>query len=644
MDNILITYSLIKNIYDEKKDYLDVFVPFVLNSFPENVSECTKNIILKGLEEKFGLIIPEYTFNAIITRATKTGYLSKSERKCLILTEKGERLIKKIHLRFEETQRQINALIVDIKNFITSSYNNILTEDRIRNELISFIKQYQAPLISFFSPNYSIEKKTLPSSSNKQIEYFLFEYFKVSRREKPNEFNILRDLFYGAIISTITKRENIGEINKKFSRLIVFLDTNFIFSIMNLHYSYISKPAKELFELLKKYKFQIKIFDFTINEIVRVLKGYLIESYKYFPNVRVDSIYGNLKHNLKWSETDCKNFIVKIEETLLASDIQIEYTGIDNLTTFGFQDERYSRIIQYKPEQNSLGQKHDILAIEKIREKREKRPQRKIEDCVALFLTSDQKLTQFDFIEMGHRENSTIPEVILDRFLTTLLWLKNPEWSKELPLEMILATQSELLISRDIWDKFYETLMKLKNEKRISEEDISVLIYHQELGKELTLINKPDEIKEELILSEIENAKKKIDEKTQQKIVEETERLKKELEKKYADEMDKKQQEHLQQLENIKKNIKDESIKIANLIAYIKILIPLFSLLLLGIILLIKNSKIWGTISLVIGIISFFCQLLDIKFNIFNWRTRIRDHCFNKIYIKKLKKLGLSEK
>ena len=156
-----------------------------------------------------------------------------------------------------------------------------------------------------------------------QNDFYLIEYIKSAKEQKPESFATLEKIFYGSIISTILLKKNISETNKNFNTTQIFFDTNFMFSVLNLHYSYIYKPAKELFELLKlNKKFQPKVFDFTIQEMVGVLKGYIKESYKYFPNVKVDSIYGNLKSQ-GWTVEDCIRFISKIEQKIYDLGIKI---------------------------------------------------------------------------------------------------------------------------------------------------------------------------------------------------------------------------------------------------------------------------------------------------------------------------------
>jgi len=579
------------------------------------------------------LVVPEYTLNTIVTRATRSGYVTRSRNRC-ILTEKGYSLLSEMITKQEEEEREINALIEDIKTFVREKYSVTLTDFRIKEILDSFVERHRTPLINFFAPE-KIQEEWMDKLDHD--EFYLFEYMNLAKKQKPTNFRTLEKIFYGGLISTVLLKKDISNIKRKFSPLKIFLDTNFMFSIMDLHHSQICKPAKELFKLLQFNKFQLMVFDFTIDEMVRVLQGYTKEAEKYFPNVRVDSIYSNLKSK-RWTREDCFNFITKIEQKIYDLGIQIKYTGID-LTKWEPQNkEVYSRISQYKPNQNPWGQKHDIYAIEMIKEIRG-RPKREVEDCAAFFLTSDLKLSKFDFIELGHKDRSTVCEVIPDRVLTNLLWLKDPQIVKGLPLETTLSIHSEILLDRTIWNRFYENITKLKMQGKISSNDVSTLIYYHQLEQDLAFVDQPDKITPDFVLREIEAAKRKIDEETRKKIEDETKKVIAE----YAREIDKKDREFSYRLETIKKNVKESAKKQADRISGRIIYGFSFFLLIIGISLyVIFNNlavkKIGGVIS-IISILQFF----GIQVNIFKIKKKISDSRFNKIYKKRLSELKIEE-
>ncbi|MFZ8846570.1 MAG: hypothetical protein ACO2O6_05155 [Candidatus Hydrothermia bacterium] len=642
MSKILVTYSLIKSLYSEGRDYIDIFVPFLLYSFPPEQNGCNIDILIKNLKEEFGLLVPEHALRTIVKRAKKSGYI-KEERGNYYLEEKGKRVILDIKRRQRDVERELNSLFEDIRNYINEKFNKSLTSDQIKELLFSFIKKSQVPLLLFFNPSLSdsLFDKKMEEESNKDM-FYMVDYFKIAKDRKPLQFKVLEKIYYGSIISTILNKEDMSSINKKFNNVEVFFDTNFIFSIMELHYPHISKPARELFTLLKtNSKFKLKVFDFTIDEMIRVLKGYInSEKYRYFSGIRVNSIYSSLKTR-GWSKEDCIEFLSKIENKIQELGITIEYTQVDLESWEPPDREIYSKIEQYKPDQPLLSQKHDICAIYKIREKR-KTYKREIEDCVALFLSSDLKLAKFNYVEFGHINRHSVSEVISDRFFTTLLWLKNPTTVKEIPLESIISIYSEKLIDNKVWNRFYDNLLSLKEKGEISEEDIATLLYYEEFEKELALIDDPEKVNREFIMENIEKGRLKIREKINEEVQKGIEEIKEKLDRELSNKYNEEISSYINRIENIKRVIKEESIKEANkkarLVFFASILLPIILLLIYTLL----SKKLYIFLNFIYFVATFLTifRLLGIKFNIFQFRKKIYDYFFRKTYEKKLSKYG----
>lgn len=280
----------------------------------------------------------------------------------------------------------------------------------------------------------------------------------------------------------------------------------------------------------------------------------------YVPGVKVDSIYSNLKSK-GWTAEDVREFIQKIEEKIWALGINIEPTDI-KLNSYKPQEEYLSSILKYKPEKSEHSIRHDLIAIEKIQEIRGSKV-REIERAKAIFLTSDLKLSNFNYMEMGHKENMTVCEVIPDRLLTNILWLKNPTTIKDIPLKSIIAIHSrEILIDKRIWRRFYENVRKLKEDGRIGDKDLSMIFYNRYIEGVLSKLDESDidKVTPELILEEIENMSRMIDNETQRKLEEQ----KKIFEKQIAQRELEKEQEWEKKLGEIKESLKVISQKKSN--------------------------------------------------------------------------------
>lgn len=639
MNKLIYTYSLVKTLYEQGKDYIDSFWPFVLKIMPRDKTLRNLNFIQKEVKENFGLDIPEHSLKIIITRAKRKDYMIQQKRQ-FRLTDQGDNYLNSLEPE-SEVERRINELVEDIKNYLNEQLRLSLTSNETYDVVLFFIHKNIDSLVEFFNPDSSIIQLNISRPKTNKYDVVMVNYFEIAKQRKPHLYNTLTDIVYGSVISTTASNRNIAEMNKKFERTQIFLDSNYLFSILELHFPEFNKPAKELFDLLKLYKFELRAFDFTIDEMVGVLRNYFREQHLYIPGVRVSSIYSNLKSRGLTIE-DVREFIAKIESKVLELGIKIEPTSIDLKDYKPPKEEYRSELSQYKRDQNLQGQNHDLAAVEKIRGIR-RSPKREIESSKALFLTSDLKLSRFDFLEMGHREKATVCEVIPDKLLTNILWLKNPSVVKDAPLKSIIAVHSrEMFIDRKIWRRFCETITKLKEDASINDKDVSMLFYNHHIEEVLKAYDDSqiDEITPDFILGEVQTVNKLIDAETKKKLQEQREIFEKELTQKQLE----KEKKFDTRLSEIKGKIKARAVKNAKRWAITAAYMPIVIFVVIFIyIVLVKGwmttSYIFGGIASVLIILSF----MGIKVNVLNIRKRLQDKTFQKIYRKELSELALEE-
>jgi hypothetical protein len=228
----------------------------------------------------------------------------------------------------------------------------------------------------------------------------------------------------GSVVSSAVYLASFGDVGQRFERTRVFLDTNLVFSVMGFHFEDANRPAQELFQLMKTAgSFDFFVFDFTIQEIVTVLRPYASRQHRFISSVPVNTIWSSLKIK-GWTPADMRTFISSIEEKLKEQGIAVFPTGVD-LNSYEVDATEVSALETYKPNQGTLSQHHDLVAIHTIRALRGT-VIRKLERAGFFFLTSDRNLTRYDLEACGHDQAGTVGEVVPDRVLTTFLWLKDP--------------------------------------------------------------------------------------------------------------------------------------------------------------------------------------------------------------------------
>ena len=382
-----------------------------------------------------------------------------------------------------------------------------LNEEGIKEYLFAFVKE-NLRSFDIFLTDKTKEPVLFPSKFPRALDQKMVEYFLMLEQSKSALFNTLQDIIAGSIISVSLFSNGIAEIGRKFEHMTVYLDSNFLFSLLELHHKDQCNPVIELFKMMKEARvFTFKVFDFTLDEIRSVLKGYRNGEHVYLSFIQTDSIYSSLKQK-GWTSAEVISYIAKIEETLAVMDIAIAITGI-NLDTYASDETIKEDLLLYKEYKGHRGVNHDLAAIDKVKALRSLRTTR-LENAKVIFLTSDIRLARFNYNRF-HKSSGTVNEVIPDRLLTNIIWLKKPKASQNITMSsLISAFRSGKLIHHEVWDKFVERLKTLRDSNKIEDADVAALLYDKHLQEDLLdFRNERDKVDDAFIFGNIEEAKKR---------------------------------------------------------------------------------------------------------------------------------------
>lgn len=637
------TYALVKALYDQCEDYIDCFWPFAIRIIPADRS-IEYELIQRRMEEEFELKTPLHVLRTILSRAKKKGYIEQErDARLYKLTEKGLNYLDTLESE-KDVERRINALTEDIEQFFTKR-NISLSLEETHDLLSSFIRRNIEPIINFINP--CVESEDVFITKLSVHDKYIIEYIQSAEDQKPEYYKTFEDMALGSIISVILNAEDTSEMmevtSRRFKNCTAFLDTNIVFSVLDITRPELHEPAIELFNLAKKQGIEIKVFNFTVDEICRVVNGYLIEMDHYPSTINVASIYSSLKRK-GWKSTTVKEFIMNIENILEKNGIAIEGVANIDLDKYMPSNKELRALMgKYKPWQSTFYQNHDLAALENIMEIR-KKPMRRIEDSKAFFLTSDARFSTLNLLEMGHKENGTVCEIILDRLLTNLLWLKDP--CANLSIKSIIAAHSRgIFIQKRVWNTFYEVIKVMKQRGEVEDEAISTLFYHSYIEDVLREVDetKVHEITPEFVLEKIEEASKLPEEEFQRKIAEKEREFLESLAKEVSTTQREKDKEWLEKWEGIRGNVSEVSHKFAKkrvrslcVSSLIIFVLPSIGLL---------ATKEWLAFAIYTGTITFLTALVQFFIRSFvrDCWEKLENKWYTKMYNGKIKEAGLDE-
>lgn len=486
MNGEIYTYAFITALRNSGFDYIDIFGAFVVNSIPDDIF-VNINEIQKNLNVNLALCseVPVDVLRTILMRTKKSGFVELGQtqkqdpetkewiqERLYKLTPKGINYAREVS-ETEKVKKRTQELCDDIVLYFRNKKTVITTRREIYKVVTSFARKNINTLNQLISKQYVINLM-IPTAH--KHERYLIEYVKFIKDRNSKHYKTLREILYGSVISVILYAKNRDEMAKKKMRPCkVYLDTNFIFSLLGMHSKEEFKAAKGLFNLLKKSRFGVYVFDFTISEMRRVIGGYIgyLKKPKFWPHG--GSIYKRLECK-GWDNLKASEFISDVEKILTDKGIKIEVIPEDKFDMYRKADEHARFVLKQKKSKHPTGAiEHDLAAMEIIKRKRGKKIW-EIENSEGFFLTSDRILSKINYEEMRHKQDGTICEILLDRFLVNVLWLKDPRL--DFPLETIIAANSrDHFVDQSVWETFYKKLESLYIENKISEDSIIKLFY-----------------------------------------------------------------------------------------------------------------------------------------------------------------------
>lgn len=517
----------------ENKDYYDNFVPMIAECIRRSSSQyISVNQVQNDLHIQFGIKIPINVIDTILRRRlTSKRYIKYTERKFIPNREVLESLnfVSKQEAILEQHEKLIKQLVE-----FSQKYPNIAwTKDDAENAFEQYLKRNNLLLLNIEKPKTSeIDFKDTKGNP----AYIIGQYIK-SLDTESIEYRYFESIVKGDMLANAIYYTDPGHTGMKFqNNTQIYFDTTFLIYALGYAGEARQAPCLELITLLKDSNAVLRCFKHTINEIIGVLEGC---QYRLRTGNLVDN-HGTMEYFLanKYTATDIDRLIYGVEneiEQKLKIRVFEKPSYIDefNIDERGLS-ETLRESIRYTKEQ---ALERDVTSISAIMRLRKTRSSIYIENCQALFITTNHSLAEvtkrYFFRESDN--NRIIPPVLPAYILTNLLWLKNPTASPTLTRKRIIADCVASTATPDyLWKRYFEKIEEIKNKGAITSDDYYILRFSQEARSLMMEITSGDEnaitigtIEEILAASKAELIK------DQQNITEETQREKDEIQAQY---------------------------------------------------------------------------------------------------------------
>lgn len=463
---LLVSIAILKVNFDQGRDYIDNFIPFVAECIRLSPSPVVSlEYVQECIAKSFGFSIPQFILKTILKRAKRRGFIEKKD---------------KVYYRvdsafsgwdFPEKRRvllhEYEILVGELVRFTRSNYGIDLSPNRAVEILNRYIRRHSLEILSGAT--------TLLDREDSRENFILGEFIFYIQEEKPEHFRFLENMVKGRMLADTLFFGDFSTIEQRLSSVEIYLDTTFLLRACGYSFEYYVKPCVELLHLLRELGARLACFEHTYQEMEEILKGDAERLRNYF-----QPAYGETYRyfcEVGKTPSDVELLAARLPHTLEKLHVKIKKRPPHEIS-LGVDEEKLRRLLQervgYRNRRALLRDIDSLTAIYRLRRGRTTLP---LERCGAIFVTTNTALAraslEFFSEQVGPHK---IPICLPARIIATLAWLKKPQKAPDLPHNVIIADCYAALSPSDaLWLKYIEEVENLRVRDDISEEDYYVL-------------------------------------------------------------------------------------------------------------------------------------------------------------------------
>ena len=476
----LISLAIIKTNWENKRDYIGNFVPFVAECIKESPhSAVSLPELQSGIQDKYGLKIPQGALNIILTRAKRRGFVEQAHG----TYHRIDDALRNITLTKDRDDilRKYNELLSKIIDYVEDTYSQTWEYEKAENVLLLLLENYSAPILAA-----AVEGGPLPSPepTNESDRYVISTFVLHLYERDTKGFAFLETLVKGFMLANALLYPDISRVRQHLDRVEIYFDTQFLLRALGFAGLSLKKPCKELLNLLYELNGNLCCFEHTVDETQGVLEAAANKLYEQDPRARSFEVFdhfyttdidpGHVELMIATLEKRLSSMRIQIKpKSKIVEELSIDESGLNSLLqeTIGYHNDRTRQ--------------RDVDSISAIYRLRNGRFPPRLETCGSIFVTTNKALanaTSRYFQQVNPEPH--VPVCVSDNVLTTLMWLKSPTSMRDLPRKRMYADSYAALNPPDeLWQLYLDEVEQLKDREEITPDDYHLLRYSTEARK-----------------------------------------------------------------------------------------------------------------------------------------------------------------
>jgi len=485
MDKFLVNMAVVKVNWDTSQgDILDNYIPligYVLRHTTEDV------VSVEEFKTKFREVaefdIPTGAIITLLKRALKKYRYIEKQQSGIYRIKKDAIENSEFIAKRDTEQRKYNQLKTA---FITYCYRTFGIQLDLA-EVDKYFFDVLFEIAPYLFANVS-DIDGLQIKPSERRTYLIGKFISHAFQNDQTSFESIVSFVRGAMLTETFYYSHPADIKSKMRKVQVFFDTQFLLRALGYADSAFTIPCTELIDMLRGMSVKLKCFQQTLNEVRNILfaAASQLRQYGRLRANRPGDVFDYFMRKY-FSASDVELELAKLEENLDALGITVDEPP-EHVNAYGIDETALSKEIDTEiPHQTIASRNHDIDCLTAIHRLRFGKPQKYLESCVAIFITTNAAIarasTRFFNTEYGI---SDAPVCMADQVFTTLIWLKAVKKAPDMPKDRLVATcYAALLPSEQLWEKYVNEANRLRQKGTIREEDYAVLVHSLEARNRL---------------------------------------------------------------------------------------------------------------------------------------------------------------
>lgn len=511
----LINLALLETLKAENiNDEIDIFIPFIALIIKDIDGESFQLPDVKRLlTKRFEITPPDSALKIILIRAKKKNLFTQKNGiyfKCPLEIDK---LVFNANHKRNEIEDSISRILIEFARYAQEAHDKKLTLEEVEYFLYSFLTDHMSTFVGIIGG-----KKAKIETKIKNPHFLTASFIRKLEEEHSPLSKDLMTIVKGMILSNYISYADKTTSKKTLENITLYLDSPIILGILGYSGRSKENALTEFMRLIQSLKIKIKIFDVTLDEVQRLFgiwgEGLERKQYTKFNSKTLEYLKSrNIdKARLETESALLENALEKLG-IFVAYDFKI-------IPEFNCDVATLEDTLIKKGFENDL--RHDLTCVSRVFNLRANRKITTLNQSLDVFVTLNLGFERVaNSYLLKELPKSSIPVIISERLLSTILWLKNPKIFSNLPSKILLANAYSSIYADDkFWSTFLSRLDQLRKIGDVTEEDFIIVRWDKTLMDKVneTSLETGCDFDDDDVFEIIESIKKEHSSDAQQKI------------------------------------------------------------------------------------------------------------------------------